>query len=61
MFILMMDSSITISGNWREDLVDKTMVAYSTQKQDLNALVFFFREVCDYEEISVFSLLIETD
>ena len=32
-------------------LVEKEKVSYSTQKQALNALVFFFREVCGMEEV----------
>jgi len=34
-------------------LVSERKVAFSTQKQALNALVFFFREVCGMEEVDL--------
>lgn len=35
------------------DLVEKTHVSFSTQKQALNALAFFFKEVCSMEEVDL--------
>lgn len=34
-------------------LVAERKIAYSSQKQALNALVFFFRQVCGYEEVDL--------
>jgi len=34
-------------------LVDQRKVAFSTQKQALNALVFFFKDVCGHEEVDL--------
>lgn len=39
------------ASQWLSWLVTEEKVAYSTQKQALNALVFFFREVCGREEV----------
>lgn len=38
---------------WLALLVSETKVAFSTQKQALNALVFFFKEVCGMEEVDL--------
>jgi len=42
-----------LARQWLTDLVDKTNVSYSTQKQALNALVFFFREVLGCEQVEL--------
>lgn len=34
-------------------LVEKEKVAFSTQKQALNALVFFYKDVCGWEEVDL--------
>ena len=36
---------------WLGDLVTTGKVSYATQKQALNALVFFYRDVCGLEEV----------
>lgn len=38
-------------ADWLNHLVTVEKLSYSTQKQALNALVFFFREVCGDEEV----------
>jgi integron integrase len=38
---------------WLSLLVRETKVSYSTQKQALNALVFFFRDVCGTDEVDI--------
>ncbi|MEM9079097.1 MAG: integron integrase [Verrucomicrobiota bacterium] len=38
-------------AEWLTELVAKERLSFSTQKQALNALVFFFREVCGDEEV----------
>ncbi|QTN33463.1 tyrosine-type recombinase/integrase [Akkermansiaceae bacterium] len=38
-------------GAWLAELVDKGKVSFATQKQALNALAFFFRDVCRKEEV----------
>ena len=38
---------------WLAELVTKTDVSYATQKQALNALVFFFRDVCGREKVDL--------
>ena len=43
----------TVAREWLAMLVDKKKVAFATQKQALNALVFFFRDVCGREEIDL--------
>ena len=43
----------TVARDWLAMLVDKEKVAFATQKQALNALVFFFRDVCGREEIDL--------
>lgn len=45
--------SETVAREWLSTLVDKEKVAFATQKQALNALVFFFREVCAMEEVDL--------
>ncbi|MFT5881998.1 MAG: integron integrase, partial [Crocinitomicaceae bacterium] len=42
-----------IARQWLADLVEKTNVSFSTQKQALNALAFFFKEVCSMEEVDL--------
>ncbi len=39
------------ASEWLGWLVKETGVSYSTQKQALNGLVFFLRDVCGMEEI----------
>jgi len=46
-----MDESV--ARNWLSILVEKEKVAYATQKQALNAMVFFYRDVCGREEIDL--------
>ena len=46
-----MDESVARA--WLSMLVEKEKVAYATQKQALNALVFFYRDVCGREEIDL--------
>jgi integron integrase len=38
---------------WLSGLVRETKVSYATQKQALNALVFFFRDVCGTDEVDI--------
>jgi integron integrase len=38
---------------WLSQLVETGRVSFSTQKQALNALVFFFRDVCGMEEVEL--------
>ena len=42
-----------IAREWLAQLVSETKVSFSTQKQALNALVFFFKEVCKIEELDL--------
>lgn len=46
-----MDESVARA--WLTILVEKEKVAYATQKQALNALVFFYRDVCGWEEVDL--------
>lgn len=39
------------ASDWLTELVDKGKVSYATQKQALNSLVFFFRDVCGKEQV----------
>jgi integron integrase len=39
--------------DWLTELVELGKVSYATQKQALNALVFFFRDVCGREEVQL--------
>ena len=39
------------AAEWLEHLVTAGRVSYATQKQALNALVFFYRDVCGMEEV----------
>ena len=43
----------TNARQWLSELVTKTNISYATQKQALNALVFFFRDVCGREEVNL--------
>lgn len=38
---------------WLTSLVEKDSMSYNTQKQALNALAFFFREVCGMQEVDL--------
>lgn len=38
---------------WLSELVDKQKVAYATQKQALNSLVFFYKDVCGDELVDM--------
>ena len=38
---------------WLADLVVKTKISFATQKQALNALVFFYRDVCGREKVDL--------
>ena len=38
-------------GEWLEHLVAVRSVSFATQKQALNALVFFYRDVCGMEDV----------
>lgn len=42
-----------IARTFLTELVEKTNVSFSTQKQALNALAFFFKEVCNMEEVDL--------
>lgn len=42
-----------VAREWLVHLVAKEQVAYATQKQALNALVFFYRDVCGREEVDL--------
>ena len=42
-----------VGRDWLAMLVSKDGIALSTQKQALNALVFFFRDVCGLEELDL--------
>ncbi len=39
--------------DWLTALVTETQVSFATQKQALNALVFFFKDVCDLEKVDL--------
>ena len=39
--------------DWLTELVDQGKISYATQKQALNALVFFYRDVCGKEEVNL--------
>ncbi len=38
---------------WLSELVSESKIAFSTQKQALNALVFFYKEVCGMDEVDL--------
>lgn len=40
----------SVARSWLSSLVEDLQVAYSTQKQALNALAFFYKDVCEREE-----------
>jgi integron integrase len=42
-----------VGSAWLQQLVSEEGIAYGTQKQALNALVFFYRDVCGYEEVEL--------
>ena len=42
-----------LARQWLSELVTRTKVSFSTQKQALNALVFFFKDVCGMEEVDL--------
>ena len=43
----------TVARDWLALLVKEDGMAFATQKQALNALVFYFRDVCDQKEIDL--------
>ncbi len=44
----------TLKGSeWLAHLVEERRVSFSTQRQALNALVFFYRDVCGMEEVKL--------
>ena len=43
----------SVAREWLSKLVDQEKVAFATQKQALNALVFFYRDVCGREDIDL--------
>ena len=43
--------TIDRASEWLTELVDKGKVAFATQKQALNSLAFFFKDVCGMEEV----------
>lgn len=45
--------SEAVAREWLSVLVDKEKVAFGTQKQALNALVFFYRDVCGRGEVDL--------
>ncbi|QQL44582.1 integron integrase [Sulfuriroseicoccus oceanibius] len=53
-----MDSAV--ARDWLAYLVDERQVAFATQKQALNALAFFFRDVCGREEVDLMVTLKQT-
>ncbi len=42
-----------VGRNWLTFLVEKEKVAFATQKQALNALVFFYKDVCGRAEVDL--------
>ncbi len=42
-----------LAREWLTKLVSETKVSFSTQKQALNALVFFYKEVCGMDEVDL--------
>ncbi|MES2476048.1 MAG: integron integrase [Verrucomicrobiota bacterium] len=42
-----------VAREWLSILVDKEKVAFATQKQALNALAFFYRDVCGRQELDL--------
>lgn len=42
-----------LARDWLAELVEKTNVSFSTQKQALNALAFFFKDVCGMKEVDL--------
>jgi hypothetical protein len=42
-----------LAKEWLATLVSETKVSFATQKQALNALVFFFKEVCGMDEVDL--------
>jgi len=43
----------TVAREWLTELVEKEKVAFATQKQALNALAFFYRDVCGRENVDL--------
>jgi hypothetical protein len=37
--------------DWLTELVEKGKISFATQRQALNALVFFYRDVCGKDEV----------
>ncbi len=50
-----------VAREWLSVLVDKEKVAFATQKQALNALVFFYRDVCGREGVDLLVRMRKTD
>jgi len=42
-----------VARDWLAELVNKEEVAFATQRQALSALVFFYRDVCGWEEVDL--------
>mgnify|MGYP001819848690 FL=1 len=42
-----------LASSWLEELVAQEEISYATQKVVLNALVFFYRDVCGREEVQL--------
>jgi len=49
----MVGSRQLVARDWLTYLVEETKVSYSTQKQALNALAFFFKDVCGWEKVDL--------
>ena len=43
--------SVERASEWLAELVDKGKVSFETQRQALNSMVFFFKDVCGKEEV----------
>ena len=42
-----------LAREWLSELIEKTKISFATQKVALNALVFFYRDVCGKEEVDL--------
>ena len=43
----------SVASDWLAHLVHHHQISYSTQKVALNAVIFFYRDVCGYQEINL--------
>ena len=43
----------SLAREWLSELIEKTKISFNTQKVALNALVFFYRDVCGREEVDL--------